>query len=74
MKHEQGDDIYLVSSVGNLDGTIDLDDESPRTFESAKEALAEAKDIVREYAMPTYVYRCTPIYRVESGKPRVTKI
>lgn len=39
MKHEQGNDIYLVVSIGNLDELVDLDDEVPRTFDTEKGAL-----------------------------------
>jgi len=74
MKHEQGNDIYLVVSIGNLDELVDLDDEVPRTFDTEKEALREAKEIVGEYGLHTYVYRCEPIYSVERGKPRVRKL
>lgn len=56
MKHEQGNDIYLVVSIGNLDELVDLDDEVPRTFDTEKEALREAKEIVGEYGLHTYVY------------------
>lgn len=74
MKHKQGDDIYLVLSIGNLDELIDTDDEVPRTFDSAKDALKEAREIVDEYGLHTYVYHCVPIYSVGRGKPRVTKL
>ena len=74
MKHKQNKAIYLVSNVGNLDNTVDFEDDSPRTYDDPGEALEAAKEDVEEYGMVTYVYECVPVYRVSRGKIRVQKL
>jgi len=39
-----------------------------------KEALAKAKADTKEYGMLNYVYKCVPVFRVDRGKIRVTKL
>ena len=74
MKHKQNKPIFLISSIGNLDNSVDFEDTAPRTYDNPEDALAAAKEDVEEYGMRTYVYKCVPIYRVDKDKIRVTKI
>ncbi len=74
MKHNQGAILYQISSIGNLDNKVDFEDETPRTFDSMNDALDTAKDIAKEDGLRTYVYKCIPIFRVDRGKIRVTKL
>jgi len=74
MKHKQNTDIYLITSIGNLDKTVDLDDESPTTFDTLDKAVEEAKKVTEEYGLRTYVYKCSPVIRVDRGKIRISKI
>jgi hypothetical protein len=74
MQHKQNKTIFLISSIGNLDGSVDFGDEVPQTFDNIDDALNAAKSIAEEYGMRTYCYKCTPIVRVDRGKLRVTKL
>ena len=74
MKHKQKDVIYMVADIGNLDDMVDLEWESPETFDRLEDALDEAKETTREYGLRSYVYECTPIRQVDRGKIRVTKL
>jgi len=74
MKHKQKDVIYMVADIGNLDNMVDLEWESPETFDRLEDALDEAKETTREYGLRSYVYECTPIRQVDRGKIRVTKL
>ena len=74
MKHKQKDVIYMVADIGNLDDMVDLEWESPVTFDRLEDALNEAKETTREYGLRSYVYECTPIRQVDRGKIRVTKL
>jgi len=74
MKHKQNKIIFCVSSIGNLDGFVDFNDEIPNTFDTSEEAINDAKETTQEYGLRTYVYKCVPIIRIDSGKIRVTKL
>ena len=74
MKHKQGSAIFLNSSIGNLDGLVDFSDENPETFDTVEDALNEAKQVTEEYGMRTYVYKCVPVFKVDRGNLRVTKL
>ena len=74
MKHKQNKPIFLISSIGNLDNSVDFEDTTPQTYDTQEDALTAAKDETEEYGMRTYVYKCIPIYRVDKGRIRVTKI
>ena len=74
MKHKQKDVIYMVADIGNLDDMVDLEWESPETFDRLEDALDEAKETTREYGLRSYVYECTPIRQIDRGKIRVTKL
>ena len=74
MKHKQRETIYMVADIGNLDDMVDLEWESPVTFDRLEDAVEEAKDTTREYGLRSYVYECTPIRQVDRGKIRVTKL
>jgi hypothetical protein len=74
VKHKQNKTIYLINSIGNLDNSVDLEDESPQTFDNVDDALNAAKDVTKEYGLRTYVYKCVPILRTDRGKLVVTKL
>ncbi len=74
MKHKQGNVFFLVTSIGNLDNLVDLEDESPRSFDSVVDAISEAKDIAQNDGLKTYIYKCIPIHKVERGKVRLTNL
>ena len=74
MKHKQNKAIYLVYSIGNLDGTVDFEDDVCPTFDEEVDALKKAKEDTTEYGMRTYVYKCIPIFRIDLGKLRITKL
>jgi hypothetical protein len=74
MRHKQNTPIYLVTSIGNIDNSVDLSDEAPQTFDSKEKALKQAKEITDEYGLRAYVYKCVPILMVNRGKLTVTKI
>lgn len=74
MKHKQNKVIFLLSSIGNLDGSVDFEDEAPQTFNTEEDALNAAKESTKENGMRTYIYKCIPVYRVDRGKIRVTKL
>lgn len=74
MKHKQNQIIFLINSIGNLDNLVDFEDETPKTFDSEEDALQEAKSIAQEDRLRTYVYKCTPVLRVDPGMVRVTKL
>ena len=74
MKHKQRETIYMVADIGNLDDTVDFEDQAPLTFDRFEDALDEAKETTREYGLRSYVYECTPIRQVDRGKIRVTKL
>ena len=73
MIHEQKQIIYLPTSVGYLNGTIQIEDDI-KTFDSEDEAIESAKETTSEYGIRTYVYKVTPIIQVDVGKIRVTKL
>ena len=73
MKHKQRRVIFFSCSVGNLDGTIEIE-EDIQTFDNEEKALNNAKEITEEYGMRTYVYKCVPIIKVDRGKIRITKL
>lgn len=73
MLHKQKEVIYLCTSVGNLDGTIDLSDHA-RTFEDEDLALEYAKEQTDEYGDRTYIYECKPIIKVDKGKIRIARL
>ena len=74
MRHKQNKPIFLISSIGNLDNSVDFEDTAPQTYDTEEDALAAAKDETEEYGMRTYVYKCVPIYRIDKGRIRITKI
>lgn len=74
MLHEQGKTFYLINSIGRLDKLVDLDDESPTTFDNLEDAIEAAKEATEEYGLRTYVYKCIPVVRTDRGKTRVTKL
>ena len=74
MKHKQNQTIYLVTNIGNLDGTVEIDEDSSGTYDELDESLQAAKDEVDEYGMPTYIYKCIPIYKLERGKIKIKKM
>ena len=73
MKHNQKQKIYLCTGIGNLDRTVDFEDQF-KTFDDPDEALAYAKEETLEYKMRYYVYECTPIIQVDSHGVCVTKL
>jgi len=73
MKCKQGQTVYLMTSVGNLDDTIEIE-EDVKTYQYQEKALVDAKQMTEEYGCRTYVYRCVPIIRVDKGKIRVTTL
>ena len=74
MKHKQKQPFYLVTEIGNLDGSVDLSWGEPNTFDSVETALVEAKDQTGEHGMRTYVYKCVPIYQINRGRLRIKKL
>jgi len=74
VKHKQRETVYIITSIGNLDDTVDFEDQAPLTFDRLEDALDEAKETTREYGLRSYVYECTPIRQVDRGKIRVTKL
>jgi len=74
MKHKQKTVFFLNTSIGNLDNLVDLSDESPETFNTKEDALIAAKDVIEEYNLRVYVYKCVPVYRVNRGYARITKL
>ena len=74
MKHKQNKTIFLYTSIENLDHSVDLEDEGPHTFDKAEDALDAAKETTKEYGLRTYVYKCVPVFRVDRGKIRTTKL
>ena len=74
MKHKQGEEIFITIQIGNLDNTFEFDDDVPRTFDTEEKAINNAKEITEEYGMRMYVYKCTPIIKVDKGKIRITKL
>ena len=74
MKHKQKATIFLISSIGNLDGSVDLSEESPTTFDNLDDAIDAAKEAVKEYGMRTFVYECRPLVRIDRGKLRVPNL
>jgi hypothetical protein len=74
MVHKQNSAFYLINSIGRVDNLVDLDDESPTTFDNIDDALDEAKEVAKEYGLRTYIYKCVPVVRVDRGKIIVTKL
>lgn len=74
MKHRQNEIIFLTTSIGNIDESVDFGDEDPATFKKVEDALSSAKEMTGEYGLRTYIYKCVPIFRVDRGKIRVTKL
>lgn len=73
MKHKQNKTIFLYTSIENLDHSVELEDDV-HTFDKADDALDAAKENVKEYGLRTYVYKCVPVFRVDRGKIRTTKL
>ena len=74
MKHKQRETVYIITTIDNLDSTVDFEDQSPVTFDRLEDALDEAKATTSEYGLRSYVYKCIPIRQVDRGKIRVTKL
>ena len=74
MKHKQRETVYIITTIDNLDSTVDFEDQSPETFDRLEDALADAQATTREYGLRSYVYECIPIRQVDRGKIRVTKL
>ena len=74
MKHKQKKPIFMCISVGNLDNSIDFMEDIDNTFDTPEEALNRARLVTGEYGMRSYVYKCVPVYRVDRGKIRTTKM
>ena len=74
MEHKQNEPIFLMTSIGNLDGTADFEDDVGKTFDKIEDAIKTAKDIVTEYGMKAYIYKCVPVCRITRGKIRVDKL
>jgi hypothetical protein len=74
MKHKQNEVVYLINGIGNLDNLVDFEDEVPDTYENLADALEAAKNETKAYGLRTYVFKCVPVYRVDRGKMRITKI
>ena len=74
MKHKQNEVVYLIHSIGNLDNLVDLEDEFLVTYDNLADALEAAKIETKAHGLQTYVFKCVPVYRVDRGKMRITKI
>ena len=74
MKYKQKATIFLVNSITDLDGSIDLSDSGAETFDKLESAIDEAKEVTQEYGLRTYVYKCVPVVRIDRGRLRVTNI
>ena len=74
MKYKQNQPIFIITSIGNLDGSVDLSDSSPETFDKPESAIDKAKEETQEYGLRTYVYKCVPVVRIDRGRLRVTKL
>ena len=74
MKHKQNKSIFMCVSIGNLDNSVELIEDSDKTFDKVEDALSHARELCGEYGMRTYVYKCVPVYRVDRGKIRTTKL
>lgn len=74
MKHEQKKVFFLNTSIGNLDNLVDLEDESPQTFDKVEDALDRAKELIKEYGLQVHIYKCIPVFKVDQGRIRVTKL
>jgi len=74
MKHKQNEAYFLCTSIGNLDGTVDFEDDVGKTFDKIEDAIEIAKDTVTEYGMKAYIYKCVPVCRITRGKIRVDKL
>ena len=74
MKHKQNKPIFMCVSIGNLDKSIELECDSDESFDNPEDALYHIKELTKEYGMRTYVYKCVPVYRVDRGKIRTTKL
>jgi hypothetical protein len=74
MEHRKNKTIFCVSSIGNLNGSVDFEDEAPNTFDNFEDAISFAKDSTEKYGMRTYIYKCVPIIRIDRGSIRVTKL
>ncbi len=74
MKHKQNNIIYMITSIGNVDNTVDFSDESPTTFDTIEEATEKAREETEEYGVRTYVFKCVPVLRIDRGKIIITKL
>ena len=74
MRHNQKKPIFMCVSIGNLDNSIELIEDVDETFDTSEDALSHARDLTGEYGMRSYVYKCVPVYRVDRGKTRTTKM
>ena len=74
MRHKQNKVVYLITSIGNHDNTVDFADEEPQTFDSEEKALNAITETTEEYGMRGYVYKCIPVLRVDRGKTKVTRL
>jgi hypothetical protein len=52
--------LFMVSAIGNSDGTMDFSMEAPDVFETEAEAIQCAKD--DEHGCEFVIYRITPIW------------
>jgi len=73
MKHKQNISFYLTTSIGNLDNTVEIEEDF-ETHDDLKSAIENAKNETKEHGIRTYVYHCVPLIRVDRGKLRVTKL
>jgi hypothetical protein len=64
----------MITSIGNVDNTVDFSDESPTTFDTIEEATEKAREETEEYGVRTYVFKCVPVLRIDRGKIIITKL
>lgn len=65
---------YEVRGIINSDGTLDKDEGREGIFETIEEALECANDTIRDDHIQCVVYECRPIYLVEFGRTKVTRL
>jgi len=64
----------MITSIGNVDNSVDFSDESPTTFDTIEEATEKAREETEEYGVRTYVFKCVPVLRIDRGKIIITKL
>ena len=66
---------FMTVCVSNLDGTIEIPDCFQDSCPTLEEALESAKKEASsgDESLQTYVYECTPKYRVTPVKPHIKK-